>query len=106
MMTSTDKSLVLEMERTLLKKYGQFRTSSEKTVSYLGYTWDFHEKGIVKVSQTGMIQDLVASREKFRKDRGTEFTGKPRYYNITFSTTVRLSTRLNATDIGGVLGYM
>jgi hypothetical protein len=90
MMTSTDKSLVLEMERTLLKKYGQFRTSSEKTVSYLGYTWDFHEKGIVKVSQTGMIQDLVASREKFRKDRGTEFTGKPRYYNITFSTSARL----------------
>jgi Reverse transcriptase (RNA-dependent DNA polymerase) len=76
MMTSTDKSLVLEMERTLRKKYGQFRTSSEKTVSYLGCTWDFHEKGIVKVSQTGMIQDLVASREKFHNDRGTDFTGK------------------------------
>jgi hypothetical protein len=24
-----------------------------------------------------MIQDLVGSREKFRKDRGTEFSGKP-----------------------------
>jgi hypothetical protein len=24
-----------------------------------------------------MIQDLVASRDKFHKDRGTEFTGKP-----------------------------
>jgi Reverse transcriptase (RNA-dependent DNA polymerase) len=77
MTTSTDKSLVLEMEQILLKKYSQFRTSSEKTLSYLGCTWDFHEKGIVKVSQTGMIQDLVASREKFDKDRGTEFTGKP-----------------------------
>jgi Reverse transcriptase (RNA-dependent DNA polymerase) len=43
MMTSTDKSLVLEMEQILLKKYHQFRTSFEKTVSYLGYTWDFHE---------------------------------------------------------------
>jgi Reverse transcriptase (RNA-dependent DNA polymerase) len=77
MMTSTDKSLVLEMEKILIKKYGQFRTSSEKTVSYLGCTWDFHETGIVKVSQTGMIQDLVAAREKFHKDRGTEFTGNP-----------------------------
>jgi Reverse transcriptase (RNA-dependent DNA polymerase) len=77
MMTSTDKSLVLEMEKILIEAYGQFRTSSEKTVSYLGCTWDFHETGIVKVSQTGMIQDLVASREKFHKDRGTEFTGNP-----------------------------
>jgi hypothetical protein len=24
-----------------------------------------------------MIQDLIASREKFHKDRGTDFTGKP-----------------------------
>jgi Reverse transcriptase (RNA-dependent DNA polymerase) len=77
MVTSTDKSLVLEMEQILLKKYHQFRTSFEKTVSYLGCTWDFHEKEIVKVSQTGMIQDLVTSREKFHKDRGTEFTLKP-----------------------------
>jgi hypothetical protein len=77
MMTSSNKQLVLELERTLLKKYGQFCTSSEKIVSYLGCTWDFHEKGIVKVSQTGMIQDLVTSREKFHKDRGTEFNGKP-----------------------------
>jgi hypothetical protein len=77
MMTSSNKQLVLEIERILLKKYGQFRTSSEKIVSYLGCTWDFHEKGIVKVSQTGMIQDLVTSREKFHKDRGTEFNGKP-----------------------------
>jgi hypothetical protein len=71
MMTSTDKSLVLEMEQILLKKYHKVRTSVEKAVSYLGCTWDFHEKGIVKVSQTGTIQDLVASREKFHKDRGT-----------------------------------
>jgi hypothetical protein len=77
MMTSSNKQLVLELERTLLKKYGQFCTSSEKIVSYLGCTWDFHEKGIVKVSQTAMIQDLVTSREKFHKDRGTEFNGKP-----------------------------
>jgi Reverse transcriptase (RNA-dependent DNA polymerase) len=77
MMTSSNKQLVLEIERILLKKYGQFRTSSKKIVSYLGCTWDFHEKGIVKVSQTGMIQDLVTSREKFHKDRGTEFNGKP-----------------------------
>jgi Reverse transcriptase (RNA-dependent DNA polymerase) len=64
MMISTDKSLVLEMEQILLKKYHQFIASFEKTVSYLGCTWDFDEKGIVKVSQTGMSQDLVASREK------------------------------------------
>jgi hypothetical protein len=77
MMTSTDRSLVLEMEQILLKKYHQNRASFEKTLSYLGCRWDFHEEGIEKESQVGMIQDLVASRENFHKDRGTEFTGKP-----------------------------
>jgi hypothetical protein len=30
-----------------------------------------------ELSQTGMIRDLIASREKFHKDRGIDFTGKP-----------------------------
>jgi Reverse transcriptase (RNA-dependent DNA polymerase) len=77
MMTSTDKSIVLDMERILLKTYGQFRTSHEKIVSYLGCTWNFHEKGFVKVSQTGMIQDLITSRENTHRNRGTELTGSP-----------------------------
>jgi hypothetical protein len=34
MMTSTNRILVTEMERILLKQYGQF-TTSEKIVSYL-----------------------------------------------------------------------
>jgi hypothetical protein len=36
MIRSTDKSLALEVEQILLNKYSQFRTSSEKTLSYLG----------------------------------------------------------------------
>jgi hypothetical protein len=63
------------MERVILKEYGQYRKSYEEIASYLGCTWDFHENEIVKVSQTGMIQDLIASLEKFHRDRGTEFTG-------------------------------
>ena len=77
MMTSTDKKLVLEMEQILLSTYGQFRTSCEKSMSYLGCTWDFSEKYFVKVSQTGMIQDLVASRERTHVERGTKLTGVP-----------------------------
>ena len=77
MMTSTDKKLVLEMEQILLSTYGQFRTSSEKSMSYLGCTWDFSERYFVKVSQTGMIQDLVASRERTHVERGTKLTGVP-----------------------------
>jgi hypothetical protein len=87
------------MERVILKEYGQYRKSHEEIASYLGCTWDFHEKEIVKVSQTGMIQDLIASREKFHRDRGTEFTGKsfspaaPYLFNWTPDATL-----LNAAD--------
>ena len=77
MMTSTHKKLVLEMEQILLSTYGQFRTSSETSMSYLGCTWDFSEKYLVKVSQTGMIQVLVASRERTHVERGTKLTGVP-----------------------------
>jgi hypothetical protein len=38
MMTSTDKELVIHMEQILLSTCGQFRTSCEKCVSYLGCT--------------------------------------------------------------------
>ena len=64
-------STVHLVEQILLSTYGQFRTSSEMSMSYLGCTWDFSEKYFVKVSQTGMIQDLVASRERTHVDRGT-----------------------------------
>jgi Reverse transcriptase (RNA-dependent DNA polymerase) len=77
MMTSIDKQLVLKIKQVLRDTYGQFRTSQEKTVSYLGCTWDFHENGFVKVSQAGMIQDLVASREKTHEYGGTDLTGDP-----------------------------
>ena len=46
-------------------------------MSYLGCTWDFSEKYFVKVSQTGMIQDLVVSRERTHAERGTKLTGVP-----------------------------
>ena len=77
MMTSVNKDLVLKMEKILLDTYGQFRTTQDCIVSYLGCTWDFSEKHFVKVSQAGMIQDLVTSREKTHTGRGTTLTGKP-----------------------------
>ena len=77
-MTSVDKEAVLEVEQFLRKEYGQFRTSQEKIVPYLGCTWDYNEPGFVKVLQIGMIQDLVQAREKTHEDRGTKLTGIPR----------------------------
>ena len=76
-MTCVDKDAVLAMEQILLKGYGQFRTTQGPIVSYLGLTWDYSETGYVKVSQAGMIQDIVAAREKTHKDRGTKPAGLP-----------------------------
>ena len=76
-MTCADKAAVLEMEQILLKTYGQFRTTQERILPYLGCTWDYSENGFVKVSQTGMIQDLIQAREKTHEDRGTKLTGNP-----------------------------
>jgi Reverse transcriptase (RNA-dependent DNA polymerase) len=76
-MTCRNKEAVLDMERTLLQKYGQFRTTHDRVTSYLGCTWDYSEPGFVQVSQVGMIQDLVTSRERTHADRGTKLEGSP-----------------------------
>jgi hypothetical protein len=41
-------------------------------------TWDYSEPGYVKVSQAGMIQDIVARREKSHQDRGTKLPVIPK----------------------------
>jgi hypothetical protein len=64
------------MERNLLKTHGQFRTTKGHIVSYLGLTWDYSELGYVKVSQVGIIQDIIACRAKFHQD--CESTGIPK----------------------------
>ena len=76
-MTCENKSAVLEMEQILLKTYGQFRTTHDKILQYLGMTWDYTEPGFVKVSQTGMIQDIITAREKIHDARGTKLVGNP-----------------------------
>ena len=76
-MTCVDKDAVLTMAQILLKVYGQFKTTQGPIVSYLGLTWDYSETGYVKVSQAGMIQEIVAAREKTHKDRGTKPAGIP-----------------------------
>ena len=76
-MTSADKKAVFEMEQILLETSGQFRTSHAKILPYLGCTWDYTTPGSVKVSQTGMIQDLITAREKTHTDRGSTLTGSP-----------------------------
>jgi hypothetical protein len=47
-------------------------------VSYLGLTWDYSEVGYVKVSQAGLIQDIVTRREKYHEEHGTKLTGIPK----------------------------
>ena len=76
-MTCVDKDAVLAMEQILLKVYGQFRTTQGHIISYLGLTWDYSETGCVEVSQAGMIQDIVAAREKTHKDCRTKPAGIP-----------------------------
>ena len=76
-MTCVDKAAVIEFEKILLNTYGQFRTCTDRIVAYLGCMWDYTEPGFVKVSQAGMIQDLVTAREDYHTDRGLTLTGKP-----------------------------
>ena len=61
-MTCVDKKAVLDMENILLKTYGQFRTTQGRVLPYLSCMWDYTEPGFAKVTQIGMIQDLILSR--------------------------------------------
>ena len=83
-MTCRNKQALLDMERTLLQKYGQFRTTQDLATWYLGCTWDYSETGFVKVSQVGMIQVLVTSRERTHADRGTKLEGCPTSPGATY----------------------
>ena len=76
-MTCLDKKAVLDMEQNLLRTYGQFRTTQERVLPYLGCMWDYTEPGFVNVTQVGMIQDLISSREKSHAERGMKLIGNP-----------------------------
>lgn len=54
-MTCVDKKAVLDMEQILLRTYGQFRTTQERVLPYLGCMWDYNEPGFVNIMQIGMI---------------------------------------------------
>lgn len=77
MMTSVNKNAVLKVEEELRRTYGQFRTTSGTTLTYLGCTWDYSKEGVVKIGQAGMIQDLVTSRERTHEERKGELKGSP-----------------------------
>jgi Reverse transcriptase (RNA-dependent DNA polymerase) len=68
MITSTDKQAILEVETALLEAYGPFRTTIGTTPTYLGCTRDYNTPGVVSICQTGMIQDLVSSRERTHEE--------------------------------------
>ena len=55
MITSLDQEAVMDIETRLRGAYGQFRTTSGKELTYLGCTWDFRTRGVVKIGQSGMI---------------------------------------------------
>ena len=77
MITSTNLEAIHEVEIQLRGAYGEFRTSMGPVVTYLGCTWDFGATGVVSIKQTGMIQDLVTSREVTHTERGGELKGNP-----------------------------
>ena len=77
MITSLDKKAVLDIETKLRTAYSQFRTTTGKELDYLGCTWDFRSRGVVKIGQSGMTQDLVTSRERTHVDRGGQLKGCP-----------------------------
>lgn len=57
--TSVNPANVQRVENEQSKSYGQFRTTKGKELTYLGCTWDFTAPGLLRIRQTGMIQDLV-----------------------------------------------
>ena len=76
-MRCVDKKAVLDMEKILLKTYGQFHTTQERVLPYLGCMWEYTETGFLKVTQIGMIQDLISLRDKSHAERGTKLIGNP-----------------------------
>ena len=70
MMTCIHKEEVDRLSAALRSKYKQFRTTDGPIVPYLGCIWDYSGPGFVSISQTGMIQDLIVSRETTLKVRG------------------------------------
>ena len=77
MITSRDKEAVIDVETRLRGAYGHFRTTTGKELTYLGCTWDSKTRGVVKIGQSGMIQDLVTSRERTHADRKSQLKGNP-----------------------------
>ena len=77
MITSMDNDAVRDTETRLRSAYGQFRTTTGKELTYLGCTWDFRTKDVVRIGQAGMIQDLVTSRERTHIERKGELKGHP-----------------------------
>ena len=75
MITSVNHANVQRVENELRKSYGQFRTTEGKKLTYLGCTWDFSAHGLVSIHQTGMIQDLVLSRERTLTERKSDLKG-------------------------------
>ena len=55
MITSRDREAVMNIESRLRGAYGQFRTTTGEELTYLGCTWDFRTRGVVKIGQSGMI---------------------------------------------------
>ena len=77
MITSLDQETVMDIETRLRGAYGQFRTTSGKELTYLGCTWDFKTRGVVKIGQSGMIQDLVKLCERTHTDQSGQLKGSP-----------------------------
>ena len=77
MITSMDNDAVRDTETRLRSAYGQFRTTTGKELTYLGCTWDFRTKDVVRIGQAGMIQDLVPRREERRAQGAPTLTSCP-----------------------------
>jgi Reverse transcriptase (RNA-dependent DNA polymerase) len=77
MVTSVNEENIHRVDSELRNSYGQFRTTEGKELTYLGCTWDYTSPGLVHIRQTGMIQDLVMSRERTHAERKCELKDTP-----------------------------
>ena len=84
LLSCKDGNRILQIMIPLEQKYGKLRTTTEKVVSYLGCSWNFTEDGYVTVSQVGMIQDLIKSRENTLISRGEILSGNPHTPSATY----------------------
>jgi hypothetical protein len=59
MITSADNDMIEEVIETLKKAYKTISVNKGKTHSYFRLTFDFSNKGTVRITAEGFVEDLI-----------------------------------------------